>query len=117
MSRNWIWLPALALACGLAGAPSRAQEGPDLPPPFEPKPERGRVLATKLCTSCHIVSPEQDGVAQAGIPSFMAIAGSPGRDERYLVNKMMHPFPPMIDAHLSDHEMRDLSSYIQSLKK
>jgi cytochrome c553 len=108
-------LLALALASGLAAAPLLAQED-DWKPPFQAKPETGRVLALKLCAGCHIVAPDQDSVAQAGIPSFMAIA-SFGRDDQYLIDKMIHPYPPMIDAHLSDHEMRHLVAYIHSLQK
>lgn len=116
--RTALWL-ALVLAPLPLLAPALAQEPLDagIARPFQPDPVQGHVVAVKLCASCHIVDDQQNGVAQPGIPSFMHIAASPGRDADYLAAKMIHPYPPMIDTHLTAHEIQHLSAYIQSLKK
>lgn len=94
-----------AMALGLKGAV-----------PFKPDAARGHLTAVKLCTGCHIVDKEQTGTAQPGVPSFIYMANKPGQTEKALANTMIHPFPPMIDTHLTTHEIKDLSVYILSLK-
>ena len=61
----------LALLACLAAAPAMAQEGDAV---------AGRVLAQRMCSSCHLVSADQPGPVPDGVPSFMAVAiatGSP----------------------------------------
>ena len=84
--------------------------------PFKPDPARGHVAATKLCATCHIIDKRQAGPAQPGVPSFHYMANKPGQSSEKLGNVMIHPFPPMIDAHLTIHEIKDISAYILSLK-
>ena len=84
--------------------------------PFKPDPARGHQTAIKLCTSCHLVDKEQIGTTQPGVPSFMQMANRPGQTSDKLATIMIHPFPPMIDTHLTTHEIKDISAYILSLK-
>lgn len=85
--------------------------------PFEADPVRGHETATKLCTSCHIIDTAQTGTTQPGVPSFRYIASKPEQSLDKLARTMIHPFPPMIDAHLTNHEIKDISAYIMTLKK
>ncbi len=84
--------------------------------PFKPDSVRGYQTATKLCTNCHIIDRGQTGMAQPGVPSFNYMANKPGQSSDKLATIMIHPFPPMIDAHLTTHEIKDISAYILSLK-
>jgi mono/diheme cytochrome c family protein len=84
--------------------------------PFEPDPARGHETALKLCTGCHVIDKMQTGTMQPGVPSFLFMANKPGQTYEELENNMIHPFPPMIDAHLTIHEIKDISAYILSLK-
>ena len=84
--------------------------------PFEPDPMRGYATAVKLCTGCHIIDLKQTGKAQPGVPSFLYMANKPMQTVRKLSDSMIHPYPPMIDTHLTMHEIKDISAYILSLK-
>ena len=83
---------------------------------FKADPARGYGTATKLCTSCHIIDNGQTGTVQAGVPSFMYLANKQGQSSEKLEGIMIHPFAPMIDTHLTTHEIKDISAYILSLK-
>ena len=84
--------------------------------PFKPDPARGHKTAIKLCTGCHIIDKGQTGSTQPGVPSFIYMANKPDQSSDKLANIMIHPFPPMIDTHLTTHEIKDISAYILSLK-
>ncbi|MCP4934625.1 MAG: cytochrome c [bacterium] len=84
--------------------------------PFNPDPARGYQTASKLCTTCHIIDNGQIGTVQPGVPSFIHMANKPGQTSEKLAAIMIHPFPPMIDTHLTTHEIKDISAYILSLK-
>ena len=97
----------------VSGAVALAQDGKK---PFKPNPARGYETATKLCTGCHIIDNGQTGTAQPGVPSFLYMANKSGQSSDKLASFMIHPFPPMVDAHLTTHEIKDISAYILSLK-
>jgi cytochrome c2 len=89
--------------------------------PYEkglPDPDRGFQLAQKLCTNCHLISPDVDGPVVAGVPSFQSLALALTRDKtpEELAQFMMRPHSPMPDMHLKRDEIRDLLAYIQSLR-
>jgi mono/diheme cytochrome c family protein len=90
-------------------APVRAE------PPGDPG--RGHDLARQLCSSCHLVSPEQRGPVPHGIPSLMAIAVRPGVTEGHLLGVLVSPpRPPMPAPPFSRQQMRDVVAYILSLR-
>jgi mono/diheme cytochrome c family protein len=84
--------------------------------PFKPNPTKGYETALKLCAGCHVIDKEQTGTAQPGVPSFLYMANKMGQTNENLASTMIHPFPPMVDTHLTTHEIKDISVYILSLK-
>ena len=83
--------------------------------PFKADPARGHQTAQKLCASCHIVSKTQKGPVHDGVPSFSHIGNLGGQNMQRLAVVMIHPKKPMIDLHLTTHEIKDIAAYILSL--
>jgi mono/diheme cytochrome c family protein len=102
-------LGALAIAGGQTVA-QFPQRGPA-------DPARGRVLAERLCASCHVVAPDATGVGLPGVPSFPAIAVHPGQTAERLAGKIIVPHPEMPAVSLTMAEIRDVVAYIQSLAR
>ena len=102
-------LIAVLLLAG-AGSSSSFAQAPGLP-----DPKHGLEIATKLCTGCHRVTPGATG-GNPDVPSFMEIAGRPGRDAQRIVNSILLPHPQMPDISLSTQEMQDIAAYIVQLK-
>ncbi|MBL28075.1 MAG: cytochrome C552 [Rhodospirillaceae bacterium] len=78
--------------------------------------DAGAALAEKWCSSCHVVSPDQEMAAQDGVPTFMALADDPTKSTDELAAFMQAPHPPMPDMSLTRREVGDLVAYIESLK-
>jgi mono/diheme cytochrome c family protein len=77
-------------------------------------PVRGRDLATRWCTACHVVA---DDIAGGTIgPAFAAITTLHGRTREQVVGWLAAPHQPMPDFGLSAREINDLSAYINSIK-
>ena len=81
-----------------------------------PDPENGQALSRKLCVACHLIENATDGVTQADVPSFSAIANRPNQSVEALTNWLMAPHAPMPDLHLTRKEIRDLVGYIILLR-
>jgi mono/diheme cytochrome c family protein len=111
MRRGLIGVLAAVAALGTAAPAARGE------PPGDPG--RGRDLARRLCSSCHLVSPEHRGPVPDGVPSFMAIAARPGGTEDRLLGAMVSPPHPAMPAPPLDHrrQMRDTAAYILSLRR
>jgi len=102
-------LPPLAAALAPAGAAAQGT------PPGDPA--AGLVLAGQLCSSCHLVSPEQRSPVPDGVPSFTAIAARPGTTEDRLAGVMISPpHPAMPMPPLDRRQTRDVAAYILSLR-
>lgn len=83
---------------------------------FAADAEQGKVLATRWCAACHIVSADQTrGTASA--PSFAAIAAGPEFDAGRVALFLLAPHPKMPDMNLTRSEAADLSAYIATLKR
>ncbi len=78
-------------------------------------PVAGKEIAVKWCASCHDVTPEQN-TAQAGIPSFMAIAKLKDVTLDSLIAIQTMPHQPMLDLDLSRKVKRDIAAYILTLR-
>ena len=89
---------------------------PNLQESTVPDPENGQALARKLCVACHLIENATDGVTQADVPSFSAIANRPNQSVEALTNWLMAPHAPMPDPHLTRKEIRDLTGYIIFLR-
>lgn len=100
------------LGAVIAAGPAGAQ-GP--PPP--PDAARGKELAARSCSSCHLTGPDATGPAVPNVPPFSAIANFPGQTAERIAGKIIIPHPFMPTLNLTIREVRDLSAYILSLKK
>lgn len=78
--------------------------------------KRGHTLAARLCTQCHLVDGGSRDARLADVPSFAAIAARPGVSAEQLAGRIIVPHPEMPDVQLTTREIRDIVSYILSLK-
>ncbi len=77
---------------------------------------RGRELATRLCTNCHVVDRQASGPVRADVPGFPAIANRAGVTAERLAGAIIIPHPAMPGVQLTTAEIRDIVAYILSLK-
>jgi mono/diheme cytochrome c family protein len=99
----------LVILCLVAATPALAQQ-------FPGDPAAGRALASRNCSSCHLVTERQAGPAADGVPSFASIARMPSTTELSLRAFLRTPHPPMPDLALSRRETDDIVSYILDLR-
>jgi mono/diheme cytochrome c family protein len=78
-------------------------------------PQRGRQLAELWCSSCHLVSEEQQA-ASTEAPPFKSIADGLSDDFSWLAAFIADPHPPMPQLSLTREEIRDLVAYIAGLR-
>jgi mono/diheme cytochrome c family protein len=78
-------------------------------------PERGRALATRWCSSCHVATAEQIS-ATTEAPTFESIAERSAEEIERLSIFLTSPHGPMPPLDLSRTEIDDLIAFIQSLK-
>jgi mono/diheme cytochrome c family protein len=97
-----VWLVAL-------GAPAVAQPG-------WADPKKGRELAESLCSICHSVGPEVGAPVAADVPSFRSVANRADQSADRLAVAIIIPHPAMPTISFSNQELRDVISYILSLK-
>ena len=76
----------------------------------------GEQLAKRWCAACHVVSDDQARGAD-NVPTFAAIAKTPGFDAEHIARFLRDPHPKMPDMQLSMPESADLAAYIVSLGK
>lgn len=76
----------------------------------------GRGLAIRWCSSCHLVTADQQR-AKEGAPPFATIAQSPNFNSDRLARLMLSPHPNMAKLALSRAAIDDIAAYITSLKK
>ncbi len=104
MVRNAIiGLVAILAPAGAHAAASAAQDQID----------DGKVLATKLCSSCHVVNGTKSGSDTA--PPFATIAAN--RDDDFLHTLLIKPHGKMPPVDLTNKEIDAIIAYIESLKK
>ena len=80
-----------------------------------PDPARGKVLAERVCTNCHLVSDRQSK-AVADVPSFAAIANKPNQTEGAIMTRIVIPNHPMPVIPITKSELEDVTAYIMSLR-
>ena len=78
---------------------------------------KGLALAERLCVTCHVVKRDATGPMIAGVPSFPTIANRPDQTADRLTGRIMAPHPPMPTIALTAAEIRDLATYILSLRQ
>jgi mono/diheme cytochrome c family protein len=77
---------------------------------------RGKIIAQRWCSGCHLVEPAQASAPTDQAPPFAAIAQKPGFDAGRLALLLLEPHPNMPKLSLSRSEIADLSDYILTLK-
>ncbi len=77
----------------------------------------GLEIAQMWCRQCHVVEPEGAGFAQSDVPTFHEIANFSEQSIQNVENFMQNPHPPMPKLNLSREVMRNLATYIMSLKQ
>lgn len=82
----------------------------------EPSATRGRQLAVRLCSSCHVVDDVGKASVPAGIGTFRGIANSPGQSADRISNVLILPHLPMPDNQLTRDEIQDILAYLESLR-
>ena len=80
-------------------------------------PAAGKTIAAAWCSSCHVVSPTQQGGSSSGAPPFAPIAKMKTATPMGLRVFLQTPHGRMCDLHLTREEIANLSAYILSLKK
>lgn len=76
--------------------------------------ERGRALAQEACSMCHVVD---GGVGSDAVPTFHAIANTPGIGDDRIRGFIYEPHPQMPALQLPEHQIDDLVAYIRSLEE
>jgi mono/diheme cytochrome c family protein len=102
----------LGLVCGIG---LLAVANPGVGQELTGNAERGGKLAERWCSTCHIVSDTQ-ARATTEAPTFQSIAERSPEAIDALGAFLMDPHPPMPDLSLTRQEIRDLLSYIESLR-
>jgi mono/diheme cytochrome c family protein len=77
---------------------------------------RGKDLAHRWCSGCHLVTPDQPSTFVFTAP-FASIAQRPNFNARELSASLLLPHPQMQDRALSRNEAADIAAYIGSLRK
>ena len=85
-----------------------------LPGAYAGDAETGGRLAKQWCANCHLVDSAQTSASDAA-PSFVEIAKDPNKTRAGLEVWLADPHPPMPNMNLSNQEIDDLITYIQSL--
>src|SRR5579863_6082919 len=91
---------------------------------FQSDADRGQYVATKWCSECHRIAPDQPSGMRpghilepsVGAPSFMDIAARPGVSATSLDHFLSDVHLPMPTYRLSEDERRTVIAYILSLK-
>ena len=103
----------LAFALVLALGSTARTEGPVT---SKPDPERGKEVAERVCTNCHLVSDRQTK-AVADVPSFAAIARLPHQTQGAIMARIIVPKHPMPVIPITKPELEDVAAYIMSLRR
>lgn len=103
------WISVVILAgIVIALAPAEAVTSGDA--------RKGKAIATRWCSSCHLVSPDQKSAA-SDVPSFASIAKRSPSEIDALAGFLADPHPPMPKLSLTRQEIRDLLAYIGTLRR
>ena len=97
-------IPAALISLAVLFPPQRA---------FAADVTRGKTIAQRWCSACHLVAPEQTR-AVADVPSFAAVARMKLPPDS-LKTFLSDPHPKMPDMSLTRSEIDDIVAYIQSL--
>jgi cytochrome c len=108
--RTFACLSVTAAALALMILPAVAQTVPG-------DAQRGRELSERLCIACHKVSADSAGPVSTDVLSFPAIGNRPGATAEGLAGRVIFPHPAMPGVQLTVKELREIVTYILSLKR
>lgn len=109
MTKSWKkWLAT--------GVVATAVTSPALTQSVVTDPGRGRDLSESLCSTCHIVDASPGNIAKSDISSFFSIANKPDQSKERLAGAIIFPHPAMPKVSFTNSELRDVISYIMSLR-
>jgi mono/diheme cytochrome c family protein len=77
--------------------------------------EQGKALATRWCSSCHVVQTNQPQATDQA-PPFATIARLPDFGTNKLAFLLLKPHPNMPTLSLSQAEIADIARFIETLK-
>ena len=77
----------------------------------------GRAAAERLCSNCHVVSPDNAPSLRGDVPSFMTIARLQSTTPERLAGAIIMPHPAMPGVALTRAELRDVIADIMSLQQ
>jgi mono/diheme cytochrome c family protein len=98
-------------------AATTAASGSALAQPGISDTSHERELADKLCSTCHEVEPGSNETLKTDIPTFSSIANRPDQSAERLAGAIiLSPHPEMPKAALTNRELRDIISYLMSLR-
>jgi mono/diheme cytochrome c family protein len=100
---------ALTTVLACAAGSVRAQDAGD--------PMKGAAIARQVCAECHAVERGQRHSSNAQAPAFEAIAKTPGMTSIALTAALRTSHRIMPNIVLSDDELRDIVTYLLSLKQ
>lgn len=78
--------------------------------------DRGRAMAERMCTFCHMNPGQGEKDGPRGIPSFRAVANRPHQNLEGIVVWLRSVPPMMPDHHLTQDEIEILAQFIMSLR-
>jgi mono/diheme cytochrome c family protein len=79
--------------------------------------DHGHEIAQRVCAGCHAIDGQPGGTIRGtDVPSFRSIADKQANTTERLQSFIMTPHPPMPAIPLELAEIRDVVSYIRSLK-
>ena len=85
----------------------------------EPTPDagRGKIIAERLCTSCHLLSPTMTPTVPVGIPTFDEMANKPNQTASNIRANLITPHAPMPNMSLTRLEIEDIIRFLDQLRK
>jgi cytochrome c len=103
--------------CLAAFSMAVATGGSALAQPGISDPSHGRELANSLCSNCHEIEPGSKDTLATHPPTFSSIANRPGQTAEHLAaSVILSPHPEMPKVALTTTQMRDIVTYIMSLR-
>jgi mono/diheme cytochrome c family protein len=103
--------------CLVAFSMAAASVGSALGQPGVSDPSHGRELADTLCSTCHEIEPGSKETLKTDVPTFFSIANQSGQTAERLAGAIiLSPHPEMPKAALTTRELRDIISYLMSLR-
>lgn len=85
-------------------------------PAFAADVDKGKAIAERWCSGCHVVGNWQSSAPTDQAPPFASLAGRQGFDAEKLALLLLAPHPNMPKLALSRFEVMDLAQYILTLK-